>query len=53
MFNNDYETSKDTKGFDKPEEYWTESEVQELKEKLTTYMEKVYTSSNMCTTCNK
>lgn len=50
---NDNETSLDTKGFSNPEEYWTEEEVMELKNTLTTYMEKVYTASNMCTTCNR
>lgn len=50
---NDNETSLDTKGFSNPEEYWTEEEVIELKNTLTTYMEKVYTASNMCTTCNR
>ena len=50
---NDCETSKDTKGFSTPEEYWTIDEVTELKNTLTTYMEEVYTYSNMCTTCNK
>lgn len=53
IIGNDYETSKDTKGFENPSEYWTEEEVIELKNKLTTYMEEVYNSSNMCTTCNK
>ncbi len=53
IIGSDCETSKDTKGFDTPEEYWTEEEVTELKEKLDTYMNEVYTSSNMCTTCNK
>ena len=53
IIGNDYETSKDTKGLKKPEEYWTEEEVKELKNNLTAYMEEVYTSSNMCTDCNK
>jgi len=53
IIGSDCETSKDTKGFDTPAEYWTEEEVEELKNKLTTYMEEVYTSSNMCTTCNE
>lgn len=53
IIGNDCETSKDTKGFSTPEEYWTEEEVIELKNALTEYMEEVYTSSNMCTTCNK
>lgn len=52
IIGNDCETSLDTKGFATPEEYWTEEEVTELKNTLTTYMEKVYSSSNMCTTCN-
>ena len=50
---NDNETSLDTKGFSTPEEYWNDEEVTELKNTLTTYMEKVYTASNMCTTCNR
>ena len=50
---NDNETSLDTKGFSTPEEYWNDEEVAELKNTLTTYMEEVYTSSNMCTACNK
>ena len=53
IIGSDCETSKDTKGFETPEEYWSKEEVQELKDKLTTYMEKVYNSSNMCTTCNE
>ena len=50
---NDCETSLDTHGFDNPSDYWAEEEVTDLKNTLTTYMEKVYTASNMCTTCNK
>lgn len=53
IIGNDLETAKDTKGFESPSDYWTEEEVTELKNTLTTYMEEVYTSSNMCTTCNK
>ena len=53
IIGSDCETAKDTKGLETPQEYWTEEEVQELKNKLTTYMEKIYTSSNMCTTCNR
>lgn len=53
IIGNDYETSKDTHDLNDPNEYWIEEEVNELKTTLTTYMEKVYTSSNMCTTCNK
>ena len=50
---NDLETAKDTKGFENPSDYWTTDEVTELKNTLTTYMQEVYTSSNMCTTCNR
>lgn len=53
IIGNDYETSKDTKGFSNPSEYWTQEEVNELKDKLTGYMQQVYTASNMCTTCNR
>lgn len=53
IIGSDNETSKDTNGFEKPEEYWTEEEVQDLKNRLASYMEEVYTSSNMCTTCNE
>jgi len=53
IIGSDNETAKDTKGYEKPEEYWNEDEVKELKIKLTDYMQQVYTSSNMCTTCNR
>lgn len=53
IIGNDCETSLDTKGFSSPDEYWTEEEVADLKNTLTTYMEDVYTSSNMCTKCNR
>lgn len=53
IIGNDLETAKDTKGFENPSDYWTTEEVTELKNTLSTYMEEVYTSSNMCTTCNK
>lgn len=53
IIGNDCETSLDTKGFSSPSEYWTEEEITELKNTLTTYMEQVYSSSNMCTTCNE
>lgn len=53
IIGSDCETSLDTKGLDSPEEYWTEEEVTDLKSKLTDYMEEVYTSSNMCTACNR
>lgn len=53
IIGNDFETAKDTKGFATPEEYWTEDEINELKNTLTEYMEEVYTSSNMCTSCNE
>lgn len=53
IIGNDLETAKDTKGFENPSDYWTTEEVTELKNTLSTYMQEVYTSSNMCTTCNK
>jgi len=53
IIGNDLETAYDTKGFKTPEEYWTEEEVKDLKKRLKTYMEEVYTASNSCTTCNK
>lgn len=46
----DDETAWDTKGFSTPDEYWTEDEVKELKEKLEKMI--VDTGSNMCTECN-
>lgn len=53
IIGSDCETSLDTKGFSSPTEYWNEEAVNNLKTRLTTYMEKVYTSSNMCTSCNR
>ena len=53
IIGNDLETAYDTKGFENPEDYWTEDKVVALKSRLTNYMEEVYTSSNMCTTCNR
>ena len=46
----DDETAWDTKGFEKPEEYWTEDEVKDLKEKL----EKMIADTGLyiCTDCN-
>lgn len=47
----DDETAYDTKGFEKPEEYWTKQEVSDLKQKLTTMINEVL--DNRCTDCNK
>ena len=47
----DDETSYDTKGFDNPEDYWTEQEQKDLKSKLSTYISKIV--DNSCTDCNK
>ena len=47
----DDETSWDTKGFKTPEEYWTNEEITELKDKLTIMLSK--SNENMCTSCNK
>ena len=47
----DDETSYDTKGFEEPEDYWTEEEISDLKLKLTDSMNKVL--DNKCTDCNE
>lgn len=44
----DDETSLDTGGFTKPDDYWTEEEVNDLKSRLTSYMQ----SCTVCTDCN-
>lgn len=46
----DDETAWDTKGFEKPEDYWTKEEVKDLKEKLETMISD--TGLNICTDCN-
>lgn len=53
IIGNNYETSKDTHGLKDPKEYWTDEEVQDLKDTLKKYMEEVYIASNTCTDCNK
>ena len=53
IIGNDLETAYDTHGFEKPEDYWTEEEVKDLKKKLTTYMEIVDVAQNSCSDCNK
>lgn len=47
----DDETSYDTKNYEKPEEYWTQEEVKDLKTKLTDMINKVI--DNKCTDCNE
>lgn len=47
----DDETSYDTKGFDNPEDYWTDDEKQDLTTKLTDIVNSVL--NNKCTACNK
>lgn len=47
----DDETAYDTKGFEKPEDYWIAQEVSELKIKLTDMINIVI--DNKCTDCNK
>ena len=44
----DDETAYDTKGYDNPSEYWTDKEVEDLKDRLNSYLDK----SNMCFDCN-
>jgi len=46
----DDETAYDTKGFDEPNDYWTDEEVKELKEKLSFMMNVV--KNTLCTECN-
>ena len=53
LIGNDYETSLDTKGLSDPTEYWTEEEVNDLKNTLSKYMQQVYVALNACTDCNK
>lgn len=45
----DDETAWDTKGFATPDEYWTEDEVKDLKDKLETMI--ADTGMNICTDC--
>ena len=47
----DDETAYDTKGYDKPEDYWNEEELKDLKNKLTDMISPVL--DNKCTDCNK
>ena len=45
------ETSYDTKGFENPEDYWTEEEISDLKLNLTDMINQVL--DNKCTDCNE
>lgn len=47
----DSETAKDTGGFEKPEDYWTDTEVKDLKDKLNKLSAKV--GDTACSDCNK
>lgn len=47
----DDETSLDTNGKESPDEYWTEDEIKDLKEKLTEMIQE--TQVGICTDCNK
>ena len=47
----DDETSYDTKGYENPEDYWTDEEVTDLKNKLTEMISPIL--DNQCTDCNK
>lgn len=53
LVGNNCETSLDTKGLDKPEDYWTEEEVKDLKASLTKYIGRVLPHLTTCTDCNK
>lgn len=46
----DDETSYDTKGYEDPNDYWTEDEVNDLKEKLTDIINNA--NDNKCSSCN-
>lgn len=50
---NDLETAYDTKGFENPEDYWTEKEVKDLKSNLSKYSKKVVEALASCTDCNR
>lgn len=47
----DDETSYDTKGYDNPQDYWTEEEKADLKKRLSGMMSRI--ADNQCTDCNK
>ena len=47
----DDETSKDTLGFDNPDDYWTKDRISNLKKKLSQMISQVV--DNKCTECNK
>lgn len=47
----DDETSYDTHNLSNPSDYWNDEEITDLKEKLTTMIEKILSST--CTSCNK
>ena len=53
LIGNDYETSLDTHDLSDPSEYWTEEEVDELKNVLKEYMQRVDVALSTCTECNK
>lgn len=53
IIENDYETSKDTHNLKDPNEYWTEEEISELKNKLKPAMQQIVEASGICTGCNK
>lgn len=53
VIGNDYETSLDTHELENPEEYWTEEEVTDLKNKLIPLMKDIYKELTTCTSCNK
>lgn len=53
IIGNDFETSLDTKGFKRPEDYWNEERIDNLKLRLKNYMEQIKYESGMCNDCNK
>ena len=53
IIGNDWETSKDTLGFKKPEEYWTEDRISAWEKKVGSLMEQVKATENCATSCNE
>ena len=48
LIGNDYESSKDTLGYDSPEDYWTSERIESLKNTLRTYTEQVVNALGNC-----
>lgn len=53
IIGNDYETSKDTLGYKKPEEYWTDERVAAWQDRLRPLFEQLKATGGCVTTCNE